>query len=89
MIIIAVAQSTINYLKIIAPICFNFLKCTFHAFEPLTYYNNGKCDKKKQNIYLIMAPIIMGTQLILNVGLQLIVSTMVPQSAQPRKTLGE
>jgi hypothetical protein len=46
-------------------------------------------QQKKQNIHLIMAPNIMWTQLILNVSLQLNVSTMVPLSAQPRKTLGE
>ncbi len=34
-----------------------------------------------------MAPNIMGTQLILNVDIQLNVSKMVPLSAQPRKTL--
>jgi hypothetical protein len=46
-------------------------------------------QQRKQSIHLIMAPNIIGTQLILNVGLQLNVSTMVPLSAQPRKTLGE
>jgi hypothetical protein len=46
-------------------------------------------QQRKQNIHLIMAPNIVGTQLILNVDLQLNVSTMVTLSAQPRKTLGE
>jgi hypothetical protein len=45
--------------------------------------------KKKENSLDNGSPHIMGTQLILNVGLQLNVSTMVPLSAQPRKTLGE
>jgi hypothetical protein len=59
----------------------------FPAFECLPNYNSSNCNKEKRNIHLIMAPSIMGTQLIWNARLRPSVSAMVPLSAQPRKAL--
>jgi len=59
----------------------------FPAFECLPNYNSSHCNKENRNIHLIMAPSIMGTQLIWNAHLRPSVSAMVPLSAQPRKAL--